>query len=149
MRNKRPPLVSSAEHWPIPNIATLLRRIGDKGATIFNVMDLTSGYFQAPIAEEVQKYTSFMTDTGCYKWTRLPMGPKGAGSYFQRTMTQEVFNGFIQIFAELYLDDLLVYAVSEKECIANLRKTFQWCKEFNLTLHPDICKLGLSKKFSL
>ena len=116
--------VSSAEHWPIPNIATLLRRIGDKGATIFNVMDLTSGYFQAPIAESVQKYTSFMTDSGCYKWTRLPMGPKGAGSYFQRTMTQEVFNGFIKIFAELYLDDLLVYALTEEECITNLRKIF-------------------------
>ena len=137
--------VSSAEHWPIPNIATLLRRIGDRGATIFNVMDLTSGYFQAPIAEEVQKYTSFMTDTGCYKWTRLPMGPKGAGSYFQRTMTQEVFHGFIQIFAELYLDDLLVYASTEEECITNLRKIFQRCKDFNLTLHPDKCKFGLSE----
>ena len=121
--------ISSGEHWPIPNIETLLRRIGDKGAKYFNIMDLTSGYFQAPIHPNVQEFTAFMTDQGIFDWTRLPMGPKGAGSYFQKTMTQEVFNGIIQIFCELYLDDLIVFSNNEDDCIVHLRTCFERCRE--------------------
>ena len=41
--------------WRIPNIKNLLQKLGDKRAMYFGKMDLTSGYFQAPIAAESQK----------------------------------------------------------------------------------------------
>jgi hypothetical protein len=34
--------------WPIPNIAEMLRRIGNHKPKIFGTMDLTQGYHQAP-----------------------------------------------------------------------------------------------------
>ena len=46
--------ISSAERWPIPNIEALLRRIGDKHARFFNIMDLTSGYFRAQQYANIQ-----------------------------------------------------------------------------------------------
>ena len=74
--------VCSTERWPIPDIREILQRIGDKRPKIFNVMDMTSGYYQAPIDEQCWEYTAFMTHMGLYEWTRLPMGPTGACSFF-------------------------------------------------------------------
>ena len=37
--------------WPIPNIKDMINKIGSKRAKWFAVLDLTSGYHQAPIDE--------------------------------------------------------------------------------------------------
>lgn len=62
--------------WPIPNIEETLTRIGAFKPKYFCVMDCTSGYHQMPIEEQCQKYTTFTTTFGNYKWLRTPMGPK-------------------------------------------------------------------------
>ena len=64
--------------WPIPNIKDMLNRVGDSRPSLFAVFDLTSGYYQAPIAEESRKYTAFKTRKGVYRW-KLPMGLTGRG----------------------------------------------------------------------
>ena len=40
---------SSNEGWPIPSIPEMIQRIGDKKPKIFGILDLTSGYHQAPL----------------------------------------------------------------------------------------------------
>jgi hypothetical protein len=70
--------------WPIPSIKLMLDdRLGEKKPCFFATMDLTSGYFQAPIAPEARAYTAFRTDSDVFLWKRVPMGLKGAASYFQ------------------------------------------------------------------
>ena len=61
--------------WPIPNIAHMLARLGKQRADIFGVMDLTSGYHQAPISMAARPLTAFITFSGVYQFTRLPFGP--------------------------------------------------------------------------
>ena len=58
------------------NIAETLQRIGAKTPKFFGVIDFTSGYHQAPIAEESIPYTAFITRRGKYEWVRVPMGLK-------------------------------------------------------------------------
>ena len=72
------------------------------------------------------------------------MGPKGACSYFQQMM-QTVLSGLLYITCEVYLDDILVWGASEDEFIENLGKIFNRFEEYNLTVSPDKCYLGLSK----
>jgi hypothetical protein len=74
--------------WPLPNIQEMLNRIGRVKAKHFAVIDLTSGYHQTPIDESCKDYTAFITSRGIYRWTRVPMGLKGAPSYFQHQMQQ-------------------------------------------------------------
>ena len=62
----------------IPMIYELLQRIGRKRPKFFAVIDFTSGYHQAPIAEDTIPFTAFVTHRGVYEWVRLPMGLKGA-----------------------------------------------------------------------
>jgi hypothetical protein len=89
--------------WPIPNIKGRLNHIGSKRPKYFAVMDLTSGYHQAPLAKADQPYTAFITHRGLYQWVRVPMGPKGAPAYFQYQMVNTVFPGLVHQILEVYL----------------------------------------------
>ena len=61
--------------WPIPNIKQMLARLGSHNSDTFGVMDLTSGYHQAPLTLAARVFTAFITFAGVYQFTRLPFGP--------------------------------------------------------------------------
>ena len=86
---------TQAMRWPIPNIASLIERIGircnDRSAKLFATLDFTAGYHQAQLDEGSRKYTAFIVAGGLYEWCRVPMGPKGSPSYFQSEMINTVF----------------------------------------------------------
>ena len=137
--------VSEGQGWPIPNIKAMLQRIGSQRPTLFAVMDLTSGYHQAPLAKASQEYTAFITYMGLYKWLRVPMGPKGAPSYFQHQMVGTVLPGLVHTICEVYLDDICVYANNIQQFCENLDKVLARLKKHNITLNPDKCRFGLSE----
>ena len=87
---------TDAEQWPIPRIGELLRRMGGKRPLLFFVMDLASGFHQAPIAPECRHLTAFITKKGMYEWCRVVMGAKSAAPYFQRVISSEVLAGYVQ-----------------------------------------------------
>ncbi len=101
-------------------IYELQQRIGRKRPKFFAVIDFTSGYHQAPIAEDSIPFTAFVTHRGVYEWVRFPMGLKGAPSYFQREVAK-ILAGLIGSICELYLDDLIVFGETEEEFMANLK----------------------------
>ena len=134
--------VSSTEGWPLPDIRVMIQRLGSKRAKFFSVMDLTSGYHQASVDPSCTIFTAFRAGEGIYEWLRLPMGLKGAPSYFQRTMRTQVLQGLHDI-CEAYLDDLIVFGRTEEELIENLSKVFERLQHFNITLNPTKCRFGL------
>ena len=87
--------------WPIPNIQQMLIRIGAHHALIYGIMDLTSGYHQAPISLSTRIFTAFITFAGIFQFTRLPFGPKRAPSYFQEMMASVVLLGLIYFICEV------------------------------------------------
>lgn len=131
--------------WPIPRIDEMLQRIGSHRPSFFAVFDLTSGYFQCPIYTESQKFTTFATSRGNFMWTRLPMGQSNAPAHFQQEMTMTVFPNEMYKIIEIYLDDLLTWASTEDELIERLTIIFDKLVQFNITLNPTKCKLGLTK----
>jgi hypothetical protein len=135
---------NSTEGWPIPNIANLIVRIGKIKPKHFAIMDLTSGYHQAPISKSSRPFTAFITFMGVYQWLRVPMGLKGAASYFQRVMATIVLAGLLYIVCELYLDDILVYGQDPEQFIKNLRAVFTQFRRRRIAVNPKKTKLGLS-----
>lgn len=130
--------------WPIPRIDEMLRYIGTKRPNFFAVFDLTSGYFQCPISESSQEYTTFTTPYGNYKWKRLPMGLSNAPAHFMQQMQSRVFPDMIHQIMEIYMDDLLTWASTEDEFIERLQLIFERLLQFGLTLNPRKCKFGMS-----
>ena len=130
--------------YPLPNIHTMLRRIGDKHPAYFAVIDFTSGYHQMPLAEAIRKFTAFITEWGQFHWNRVPMGLKGATSYFQMTMTN-ILRGLVHDIREVYIDDVIIYATSEEELIRNLDLVFARIAEYGLVINPRKCATGNSQ----
>jgi hypothetical protein len=133
------------EGWPIPNIPQMIQRIGSKRPKFFGVMDMTSGYHQAPMAPMSRVLTAFICFMGVFEWLRVPMGAKNAGPYFQRVMATVVLVGLLYVICELYIDDCITYGETEEEFITNLRQVFQRFREYNISINPKKCRLGLDK----
>lgn len=131
--------------WPIPNIPQMLQRIGERKPKYFGVLDLTQGYYQAPINKKSRDFTTFRTSRGLYRWKRLPMGLKGAPSWFQQHMANTVLNNLIYSICEVYLDDIIIYGTSEEEFLDNLKKVLSRLNQHNITINPEKCKIGLDE----
>jgi hypothetical protein len=63
------------------------------------------------IAEADIPKTAFGTKYGHFKWLVMPFGLVNALSTFQRMMTQ-ILQEFIDVFVQVYLDDILIYSKS-------------------------------------
>ena len=131
--------------WPLPNIKDIIHRLGDKKANYFAVIDLTQGYWQIPIHEDSQHLTAFRTAEGLYEWTRLGMGLKGAGPYFQYHMANTIFPELIYKVLEVYLDDIITWGETLEELIQNLTQIFAQLKKFGIFINPQKIKIGLTE----
>ena len=134
-----------AESWPLPNIRDVLQRIGTKKAMYYGVMDLTNGFHQAPLSLAARILTAFITFFGVFTWLRVPMGLKGAPSYFQRVMATVVLTGLMYTACELYIDDILVFGKDEDEFVENLDRVLTALAKRNMTVNPKKCRFGLTE----
>jgi hypothetical protein len=137
--------VTQAMGWPIPNITLMLQRLGSRKSKYYGLMDLTSGYFQAPLSEASRKFTAFITFMGVFEWLRVPMGLKGAPSYFQQIIATVVLAGLFYIICEVYIDDIIVHGPTEIDFLNNIEEVFKRLRKHKITLNPDKCHLGLTQ----
>ena len=134
---------TEASSWPLPNIRALLERVGHYKPDTFGVMDLTSGYHQAPMDAASKVLTAFICYSGVYQFTTLPFGPRRAPSYFQEMMTTVVLNGHIYTKCEMYLDDCIVFARGHDEFLERLERVFRRFRCFGLLLKAKKCRFGM------
>jgi hypothetical protein len=137
--------VTRSMGWPLPNIADMLRRVGQRKSKFFCKLDLTAGCHQTPLDEASRKYTAFKTAFGVYEWNRVPMGLKGAPSYFQHVLQSEVLHGLIYNICELYIDDVIIFADTAKEMVTNLQLILRRLHEYGITVSPEKCSFGLEE----
>jgi len=130
--------------WPIPNIPQMLQRIGLRKPKFFCVMDLTMGFYQAPLHENSRRYTTFTTWMGTFEWQRVAMGLKGAPSWFQQQLETNVLGGLLHHICELYIDDIIIYADTYEEYLANIEAVLERFKKHNITVSPKKCKFLMS-----
>jgi hypothetical protein len=104
--------------FPVPNTQQLFVRIGTRRPNIFGMMDLTQGYHQTPLEMATRAYTSLITYSGVYQFTRLPFGLKRAPSYVQEVMSTIV----IYVICEMYIDDCIVFGSDMNEFVDRLRQ---------------------------
>jgi transposase InsO family protein len=138
-------VITEPNRFPLPRIKDMLNRLGEKKAKYYAVLDLTKGYYQAPLSEASKLLTAFITPNGLYEWNRVAMGLTGAPGYFQRAMATEVLHGLMYTICELYLDDIIVFGRTREEFIHNLRAVLQRLIDHNITINPKKCKIGLAE----
>ena len=130
---------------PIPNIKEMLHRLGARKAKFFCKLDLTSGYHQAPLHPNSRKYTAFRTFGGLFEWDRVPMGLKGAPSFFQQKLETEVLHDMLYDICELYIDDIVIYASTPDQMVKNLKRVLARLSEKGITVSPKKCSFGVKE----
>lgn len=119
------------DHYPTPLIEDQLSLLA--GHTFFTSLDLASGYYQIPIAEESRSKTAFVTPDGQYEYTRMPFGLVNAPSMFQRTINKILADAKLK-FAVIYMDDILIPAHNFEEGMSRLREVLQLLRIGGLAL---------------
>ena len=73
------------------------------------------------------------------------MGLRNAAAHFQQCMATEVLNGLANVDAEIYLDDILIHALTEEQFLESLEKILQRFEQRGLVLSPSKCSFGMSE----
>jgi hypothetical protein len=108
------------------------------GSTCMSMLDGFSGYNQVLVAEEDIEKTTFITPWETYAYARMPFGLKNVGATFQRTV-DHVFKGLIGKFMAYYQDDLKIHSKTMGDHIHHLRKVFDRCKLYGVSLNTKKC----------
>jgi Reverse transcriptase (RNA-dependent DNA polymerase) len=96
--------VSTRDFHALPDIRTLQHQMS--GCKDFTALDLTSGFWTLPVAEEDYHKTAFIGPDGeIYIWTKAPMGLTNSPAAFQRFMAH-VVKGIEGV--SVYVDDITV-----------------------------------------
>ena len=122
---------------PLPRIDDLLDAL--HGAKWFSTLDLKSGYWQVPIAEQDKEKTAFRTSSGqLYEFNQVPFGLCNAPATFSRLMDR-VLAGLHWETCLFYLDDIIVFSSTWEEHLARLREVFERLRHAKLKLGAPKC----------
>ena len=109
-----------------------------KNAKIYSVLGASNGYWQIRLTKDSQKYTTFNSPCGRYKYLRLPFGIKSSSEVFQRTISQilENIDG-----CEVIADDILIWGQDKEEHNRRLCAVLERIRQANMKLNRDKCKI--------
>ena len=134
--------VCAKDAYPLPLIEECLDSLA--GKKWFCTLNMNSGYWQCPIAEEDKCKTAFITKFGLFQFVRMPFGLCGAPATFQRAMHM-VLGELIWDIVIVYMDDINVLGETFDETLVNLVKVLARFRKFGLKLKPRKCRLFLPR----
>jgi hypothetical protein len=82
-----------------------------------------------------QEKTTFTTPWGTFIYAKMSFGIMNAGENFQRAMDID-FGDEKDKCIVIYLDDITMYSTSDEEHLKHLRRVFQKCRKFRISLNP-------------
>jgi len=119
------------------NTLELLNRVA--GATYLTKLDLKKAYFQVKVHPQSQKYTSFQSPFGTWRYAKCI----NAGSTLQRIM-DVVLRGAPD-YADKMLDDIIVWTNSFEVHLARLTDVLNRLRSAVLTLNTNKCHLATDR----
>lgn len=125
------------DRFPLPLIEDQISNLS--GNCFFTTLDLASGYYQIPMANESKHLTGFVTPDGHYEFQRMPFGLANAPAVFQRMVNKILGNRRFE-YALAYLDDVLVPSKTIDEMFVRLEDVLKVFRQYGLTLKLSKCR---------
>lgn len=101
-------------------------------------MDFMSGYWQIRMHPDSIEKSAFITEAGLFEYLVIPFGMTNAVATFQRFMSR-LFEGMLNDFVFVYIDDILVASESFEQHLVHLRRIFERISEASLKLKIAKC----------
>ena len=131
--------LTKKDSHPLPRICETLDSL--VGVAYSSTFDLTSGFWQVPMAEESKQFTAFtLGSMGLFECDRMPFGLCNAPATFQRLM-QNCLGELNLMYCLIYLDDVIVYSKTPEEHLQRMHVIFDHLHEHGLKLKPTKCDL--------
>ncbi|XP_070206100.1 uncharacterized protein [Littorina saxatilis] len=127
---------------PLPDVEHLFAGLGR--ATYFSKFDLSKGYWQIPIRDDVRPMTAFTTPVGQFQFTVMPFGLKNAVAVFSRMM-RALLEPLGRNDVHNFMDDILVATETWKEHLAALEAVLRRLEQANLSARPMKCFVGFEE----
>jgi hypothetical protein len=118
--------VTIKNKYPLPRTEDLFDQM--RGAKVFSNIDLHSGYHQMKIRWSDIPKTGFTTRYGLYEYTVMSFGLTNAPTYFMY-LINKVFMEYLDKFAVVFIDDILIYSKTKEEHEEHLRLVLQKLRE--------------------
>jgi hypothetical protein len=128
--------------YPLPRIDILFDQLAR--AQVFSKIDLRSGYHQIKIrAEDISKM-AFSTTYDFYEYLVMSFGLTNAPTHLMYLMNF-VFVEELDKFIIVFIDDILVYSKSMKECEEHLRVILQRLRDHQLYVKFSKCEFWINE----
>ena len=125
------------DRYPMPRLDQLLFRSGRRN--FVSLLDLRTGFWQIPMAEEDRDKTAFTCEFGLFRYLRMPFGLQNAPATFQRAM--DLFARTIpQVRLYAYLDDIIIISEDHDQHLRDLETVFRQLQKFNLRVNRKKCR---------
>jgi len=130
--------ISKQDAFPIPDIRDALDSL--RGSHYYATIDLLSGYWQLGMSQRAKERSAFCTRRGLFQFNRMPFGLSGAPASFCRLMHQ-VLRDHLWRICLFYLDDIIIFAETQRELLERLDVVLSRLNEVNLKVKPSKCSL--------
>ncbi|GKC82127.1 putative reverse transcriptase domain-containing protein [Tanacetum coccineum] len=115
-----------------------------QGSGVYSKIDLRSGYHQLRVREEDIPKTAFRTCYGHYEFQVMPFGLTNAPAVFMDLMNR-VCKPYLDKFVIFFIDDILIYSMSDEEHAEHLKLILELLKKDELYAKFSKCEFWLSK----
>ena len=100
-----------------------------------STMDMTSSFWQIPLAEESKKYTAFLHEGKCYEFCVTPFGLKTSTAALVRAL-DFVLNGLGNFYLT-FIDDIFYASENVHPHLLHLELLFHRLMENNITINLE------------
>nr|GEV63160.1 hypothetical protein [Tanacetum cinerariifolium] len=128
--------------YPLSQIDDLFDQL--QGAKFFSKIDLRLGYHQLRVKEQDVSKTAFHTRYAHYEFLVIPFGLTNAPAVFMDLMNC-VFHEYLDKFAIVFIDDILVYSKTREEHEDHLRIVLEILRQKKLYTNFSKCDFWLGQ----
>ena len=129
---------------PLPKIDEMYMKL--KGAKVFSMIDLRSGYHPIALGKSYRAKTAFVMPFGKYEFLMVPFGLAQAPAYFQLLMNKVLK---VLKFAMTYLDNIIIFSQDELQHLEHLEIVFIHLQEAGLKMKCSKCDFFKSEIYYL
>ena len=134
--------VTIKNRYPLPRIDDLFDQL--RGARVYSKIDLRTGYHQLRVRDTDIPKTMFRTRYGHFEFTVMPFGLTNTPTAFMDLM-HRVFQPYLDQFVVVFVDDILIYSLSDWEHEYQLRIVLQLLRDHQLYAKFSKCEFWLTE----
>ena len=136
-------VLANSHGIPFPRIHNVINAL--RGSCYYMTVNLLSGFWQTPMAEESKQYTAFIIGMlGFYECECMPFGLCNAPVTFQQLM-QNCLGELNYTTCLVYLDDMIIYSSTQEEHLDWLKEVLERFQLNGLKFKPSKCSFFLTR----